>query len=275
MSATSPADLQVLRFLRERPAHAYAVAARLAAEGEAPDRATVYRRLDRMERGGLLVSSRAAGQGPARRVYRLAPLGERALRDELRDALSRLMEAYHAALPRRGGGGGRRAPPQGPVAMVSGSRLTGIELRILASYAKALPRQTFLVVPPGFEPPARVPPGLVVLEGAWGALPLRDKLVRLLFVNELPPARALGRSAKEWARVLAPAGTLHAISPAPLPRGVDPFVDFLAALQGELFPDVADAPSSDAVARALRGAFARVSEARVGGQRVWSARGPT
>jgi DNA-binding PadR family transcriptional regulator len=270
MVATSAADLRILRALRAQPAHAYAVAAQLAHEGETADRATVYRRLDRLERAGLLVSAPAAGLGPRRRVYRLSAAGTRALHDELREALDRLMGAYHAA-SRRGGGGGAWKPPAGPVGMVSGSRVGTLELRILAGYARARPRQAYLVVPPGVAAP-RPPPGLVVLEGAWAALPLRDAHLRLLFVNELPAARGLARAAREWARVLSPAGTLHAVAPAPLPRGVDPFVDFLAQAQAELFPDVAEAPASEAVTRALRGAFRDVEETREGSQRVWTAR---
>ncbi|MEA3198834.1 MAG: Transcriptional regulator PadR-like family [Thermoplasmata archaeon] len=270
MVATSGSDLRILRLLRAQPMHAYAVAARLAQEGETADRATVYRRLDRLERAGLLASSDAPGQGPRRRVYRVAPAGTRALHDELRGALDRLMAAYHDATRRRSGGGSRM--PEGPVAMVSGSRVGSLELRILGHYAAARPRQTFLVVPPGTALPGRAPPGLVVMEGAWSALPLRDAHARLLFVNELPPTRALPRAAREWARVLAPGGTLHAIAPAPLPRGLDPFVDFLADAQAQLFPDVAEAPASETVTKALRAAFRDVAEKREGPQRVWTAR---
>jgi hypothetical protein len=208
-------------------------------------------------------------------VYRLAPEGEGALRDELREALDRLMGAYHASTRRGpGGGGGAWRPPAGPVAMVSGSRVGAVETRILGGYARALPRQTYLVLPPGVDALGRLPPGLVTLAGTWSAIPLRDAHVRLLFVNELPPARSLARCAREWARVLSPSGTMHAVAPAPLPRGVDPFVDFLAQAQETLFPDVAQAPASDAVTRALRAAFRSVEEEREGGQRVWTAKGP-
>ncbi|GEM_PF-6226825 len=272
MDATSQRDLRILRLVRARPSHAYAIAAQLAAEGEGADRATVYRRLARLEEAGLLASSEARGQGPPRRVYRLAARGEEALREELREALDRLMGAYHASQRRGGSGGGAWRPPAGPVAMVSGSRVGAVELRILGAYARALPRQTYLVLPPGVPTPPRPPAGLVALEGTWSAVPLRDAHVRLLFVNELPPARSLARCAREWARVLSPAGTLHAVAPAPLPRGVDPFVDFLAQEQERLFPDVAQAPPSAAVTRALRGAFRSVEEDRDGGQRVWTAR---
>jgi hypothetical protein len=111
-----------------------------------------------------------------------------------------------------------------------------------------------------------------VVEGTWRALPFRDGYARTLFVNELPPARALAASAQEWRRVLAPGGSLHAIAPAPLPRGTDPFIDFLAELHDELFPDQAGGPAPERVDAALRAAFGRVERARESNQLVWTAR---
>jgi DNA-binding PadR family transcriptional regulator len=279
-----PLDLRLLRALGQQPAHGYGLVRDLAAQGPAPDRATVYRRLAALARAGLVAASKAPAPdgGPPRTVYRLSAAGEEMLREELRAALRLLQEAAHARLrarePRRGGGGrrrgGREPRPnfQGPIVFVSGSRLSGIELRILASMAQAQPRRVHLALPPGVALPGPAPAGVAVVEGAWASLPFRDGYTRLLMVNELPPSRGLARAAREWARVLAPSGTLHVVAPAPLPRGVDPFVDFLAGLHDELFPDQAGAPKPAAVTAALRERFASVDLGTESDQLVWTAR---
>lgn len=268
MPATSALDLRILRALRARPSHGYALARLL--EGEGPDRATVYRRLAALRAAGLVEAAAQRGAGPERKTYRLSRAGEERLRDELRAALALLVEAFadrlrRAAVPRPG-----RPALRAPVAFVSGSRLTGVELRIAGALAAAFPRKVHLVVPPGLDV-GRTPAGLVVMEGSWSAIPLRDGHARTMLVNELPPARALARAVAEWARVLAPGGRLHVVAPAPLPRGVDPFVDFLADVRDELHPDGAGAPEGAEVARALARRFDRISERREADQRVWSA----
>lgn len=266
-------DLRILRALRAQPKHGYALVAELAADGPAVDRATVYRRLAALARGGWIATSARKGRGAVRREHRLAPRGEQALREELRRAMELLLADHHARLRRdaRGSGMGR-ARVEGPVVFVSGSRISAVEARILASFAASAPRRTHLVLPPGVAAPASLPATVAVAEAPWSALPFRDAYARLVLVNELPPARGLARAAREWARVLARSGTLHVVAPAPLPRGVDPFVDYLAALNEELFPDVARAPAPAAVERALASALGRVEVAREGGQIVWTAR---
>lgn len=274
MVAYSGLDLRVLRALRAEPAHGYDLARTLAEGGARPDVATVYRRLRRLASAGLVRRRAERGRGPERQVYALSAAGEEALRDDLREAMRALLEAYDARW-RGGGRGGDGAAwrrLRGPLAFVSGSRLSGIELRILAALAGHLPRQVHLVLPPGVPVPGAAPPGVAVVEAPWAALPFRDAYAGVVMVNELPPARGLARAAAEWRRVLRPGGTLHVIAPAPLPRGVDAFVDFLADLHDELYPDQAAAPPPPAVRRALKEAFGRVEEAEEGHQRVWTCR---
>lgn len=257
MPATTPLDLRILRALARRPAHGYALARELADEGR--DRATVYRRLAALARGGLVVTSEEPGLGATRRSYRLTRAGEERLREELRDAMRVLMEAFAARMRPRAGGPSRVKPP---IVFVTGSRITGIELRIVASLSRAHPGRVHLVGREGSPP---------MLAGSWTEIPFRDAYARTLFVNELPPARSLVPAAREWARVLAPGGSLSVIAPAPLPRGVDPFVDFLAEVRDELHPDSAGAPAEAAVTRALSRAFDQVESRREADQRIWTA----
>ncbi|MCA1813733.1 MAG: PadR family transcriptional regulator [Halobacteriales archaeon] len=267
MPATMPRDRRLLRALRRGPAHGYGLAQELAGEA---DRATVYRRLGALQRAGLVHAQRIPGSGPDRKLLRLSPSGDAALRDELRDAMQLLLAAFDAQRPR--GGEGMRL--RGPIVVVSGSKLSAIELRILATFAQHAPRQTHLVLSPGARLPGAAPPGVAVSEAPWSALPFRDGYAKLLLCNEAPPSSALARAAREWGRVLHARGTLHVVGTAPLPRGVDPFVDFLAGLHAELFPDVARGPPAEALTEALRGAFRTVREEREADQLVWTARGP-
>jgi len=263
MAETTPLDRRLLRALRRPGSHAYALA-----QESADDRATVYRRLARLQAAGLVASRAEPGRGARRKTLRLTAAGQEALRDELRDALRLLLEAFDASAPRRGGEGGGDVKP--PVVFASGSRVSGVELRIARHLARAHPRAVHLVVPPGCQVDAR---GVPTMEAPWSALPFRDGYARTLFVNELPPARGLGAAASEWRRVLSRGGRVNVVAPAPLPRGVDPFVDWFAELQDELFPDQRGAPTSDAVTRALRERFAGVRSWRQGTQIVWTARG--
>lgn len=67
----------LLLLLREGAAHGYDLVERLSPFGFTSDPPVVYRNLRRMEREGLVTSSwDTTGRGPARRVYRLTPLGE-------------------------------------------------------------------------------------------------------------------------------------------------------------------------------------------------------
>lgn len=266
---TLPSDRPLLRRIRAMPTHAYAIAQELAAEG-GPDRATVYRRLRSLERSGLVAARAEAGQGARRRVLRLTARGEEALREELREAVRLLAEAFAAQAPRRGGGKRGRADP--PIVFVSGARISGVETRIVRSMARAHPRRVHLVVQPGVDV-ASATGAAPTLEAPWTALPFRDAYARTLFVNELPPARALAGAVREWARVLAPGGWGYVIAPAPIPRGVDPFVDFFADVQAELFPGQAPATDVPRVDEALREAFDRASRRQDVGQFVWTVRG--
>lgn len=274
MDATSPLDLRLLRALRE-PRHGYELAAVLARDG-GPDRATVYRRLAALSRAGLVARAVERGRGPVRQVVRLTPAGEAVLRDELRAALRLLCEAHdaHWRATRRGARGPSNL--EGPLVFVSASRMSGVELRILATMAGWMPRRVHLVLPPGMALPGEAPAGVAVVEAPWAALPFRDGYAGTLMVNELPPARGFPRAVREWRRVLAPHGTLSVIASAPLPRGLDRFVDFLADLHDELYPDQAGAPPPDEVTRVLRDAFGGVEDFPEANQRVWvaSPRGP-
>src|SRR5579883_1566109 len=77
-------DLLLLSIIAERPAHGYAIIARLRERsGGAFDlpEGTVYPALHRLERAGLLRSRWEPADGRSRRVYELSPAGREALRE--------------------------------------------------------------------------------------------------------------------------------------------------------------------------------------------------
>lgn len=256
MGATT-LDLRILRALRRRPAHGYALARELADEGR--DRATVYRRLAALARAGLVATTEEPGAGATRKSFRLTSAGEERLREELREAMRRLLDAFGSRVRTRAGAHPR---VRAPIVFVSGSRISGIELRIVAGLSRSFPGRVHLVGREGAAP---------MMAGSWTEIPFRDGYAQTLFVNELPPARALSAAVREWSRVLAPGGALNVVAPAPLPRGIDPFVDFLAELRDELHPDSAGAPSDEVVTRALARSYEGVELTREADQRIWTA----
>jgi DNA-binding PadR family transcriptional regulator len=271
MGANTDLDRRVLRALRAEPVHGYALAQVLALQG-GPDRATVYRRLQALARRGLVRQRSERGDGPPRKVWSLTGNGEEALRAELRDAMRLLLEAFDTRSRAGGGDGGAEEALRGPLVFVSGSRISGVELRILATMAEALPRRVHLVLPPGVPIPGGAPAGVAVVEAPWTALPFRDGYAGVVMVNELPAARVLVKASREWARVLAGDGVLHVIAPRPLPRGIEPFVDFLAELHDELYADQAGGPQPEQVTSALQAAFDDVGLDQESNQLVWTAR---
>ena len=74
-------DLCLLAVMREGPAYGYEMTKRLRARGlSIVGEGSIYPLLGRLERDGLVESSRAASNGgPPRKYYRLSPEGERAL----------------------------------------------------------------------------------------------------------------------------------------------------------------------------------------------------
>lgn len=79
-------DYLILFALNDGPLHGHGLLKWLEAEanGVPFDPANLYRSLRKLERDGLVVESRSAGegQGPPRRVYRLTQLGRSALKAE-------------------------------------------------------------------------------------------------------------------------------------------------------------------------------------------------
>ncbi|SRR5579883_3478961 len=77
-------DLLLLSIIAERPAHGYAIIARLrersAGTFDLPE-GTVYPALHRLERAGLLRSGWAPGANRSRRVYEITALGAEALQE--------------------------------------------------------------------------------------------------------------------------------------------------------------------------------------------------
>lgn len=70
----------LLLFLREGPAHGYALLERLDELGRPSDRGVVYRTLRLLERDDLVASAwEPSAAGPSRRSYRLTPRGEKML----------------------------------------------------------------------------------------------------------------------------------------------------------------------------------------------------
>ena len=92
----------LLLLLHHEPAHGYTLIDQLA-QYELPDLhpSVIYRNLRNMETKGWVTSSwdMAGGQGPPRRVYRLAPLGDEVLKayvDDLESAQTRITDLVNA-----------------------------------------------------------------------------------------------------------------------------------------------------------------------------------
>ena len=92
----------MLLLLHHRPAHGYTLIDQLGLyELPGLHPSVVYRNLRNMEAKGWVTSSWdfGGGQGPPRRVYRLAPLGDEALRayvDDLENVQTRITDLINA-----------------------------------------------------------------------------------------------------------------------------------------------------------------------------------
>jgi PadR family transcriptional regulator PadR len=97
----------LLLLLQQRPGHGYELMDRLSQREDDPDAnpALVYRTLRQLERNGLVSSSwDTGGQGPARRLYEIAPEGVKHLNDwadnirHTKRRLDRFLEEYEMLL---------------------------------------------------------------------------------------------------------------------------------------------------------------------------------
>ena len=70
----------LLFFLKDAPSHGYQLIERLQSSDylkEIPDPGVVYRHLRKLEQDDMVTSAFAPGDGPARKVYTLTPLGRK------------------------------------------------------------------------------------------------------------------------------------------------------------------------------------------------------
>jgi DNA-binding PadR family transcriptional regulator len=237
----------ILKMFGDREFHGYEVHKRLTLHNHRIEISRIYRVLNEMLREGLLEGRWEKSRfGPNKKVYRVGGNGRKELDSILSESIRTVHMFYGKYLMNLAPkvnilddicnplieGLGRK----GNLGLVTLQFSPMIE-NILRHIRGISPgTRMHLVKPMSLSVDLRLE-GLTVIDGTYNDIPLRDKLVDLLIVIDLPPGRSLRTTMKQWHRVLNTKGRLAILTPSILvERHNDPLTigDFVEKHEHEI-----------------------------------------
>jgi DNA-binding PadR family transcriptional regulator len=208
----------ILKMFRGREFYGYEVHKKLVSDGAKIEISRLYRVLGEMLREGLLESRWEKSQlGPKKRVYRLGEKGRKELDRILSDVIETVHEFYSEYLI--------NLPPEvnafNSICRMLSDNLRGNENivyvipkysapteRILRGLRSEVPEAKIYLVKPRSVVIDQKLDNIVLLDGTYNGIPLRDSFVDLLVFSGIPQKRFLEASLREGHRVLSQSGTL-------------------------------------------------------------------
>ncbi|MCJ7634252.1 PadR family transcriptional regulator [Candidatus Bathyarchaeota archaeon] len=231
----------ILRMFGNREFYGYEIHRMLAAEGLDVEIGRLYRILNEMSKEELIEGRWAKSQfGPNRRVYKLGVSGKSNLNKILLDAIVTVHSFYGLYLaslapklnifesivtPFVDGLVGNEN-----IALVT-EKYSPMYDAILSHLHEKVPQgKIFLVKPNSVQVDLRLG-NLLLMDGSYGDIPLKDDYVNLLLAIDLPNQDALKNAVKEWVRVINQKGKLAILTPTILiskfddPMSIGDFVE--------------------------------------------------
>lgn len=231
----------ILKMFGNREFYGYEIHKMLASEGFNVEISRLYRILGEMSKEGLLQGRWEKSQlGPDRRVYKLGTNGKNELNKILFDAISTVHSFYGMYLinlspkvnvidnimnPLIGG-----LKDNETIAFIT-SRYSPMNEVIVSYLHNKMPQgKIFLVKPKSISLDLRLD-NVLLMDGSFGDIPLKDDYVDLLFIIDLPNENALEKAVKEWRRVINKNGILAILTPTILvskyeePMSIGDFVE--------------------------------------------------
>jgi len=203
--------------------YGYEIHKRLASQGIQIDIGRLYNVLADMLTEGLLVCRwEKSAKGPQKRVYRLSEKGKKELDKILQDAID-TVHAYHAeyllSLPSSSKAFEDFALMVAPEVKAYyrmaffAQGFSIVDERILAVIKGRLTgSEIYVVCPKGVNLNLNVE-NVIFLHGEYESIPLKEKYVDLLIIEDLPSRQNLWKAAREWYRVTKEDGRLVLIAP--------------------------------------------------------------
>jgi DNA-binding PadR family transcriptional regulator len=231
----------ILKMFGSRELYGYEIHKMLAIEGSDVEISRLYRILNEMSKEGLLEGRWAKSQlGPERRLYTIGTNGRNELNKILLDAISTVHSFYGRYLvnlapkfnmiesiiiPLTGGLKGNEN-----IAFIA-PRCSPMYDVILSYLKREVPQgKIFFVEPKSVKSDLRRD-DILLVDGSYVDIPLKDDYVSLVFVIDLPNQDVLEKALKEWSRVINQNGTIAILTPSILvskyeePMSIGDFVE--------------------------------------------------
>ena len=231
----------ILKMFGNREFYGYEIHKMLAVEGFDVEISRLYRILNEMSKEGLLEGRWAKSQfGPNRRIYNLGINGNNSLNKILLDAIVTVHSFYGlylTGLAPKVNILERMVTPfvdglvgNENIALVV-AKYSPMYDAILSHLHQKVPQgKIFLVKPKALQVDLKLD-NLLLMDGSYGDIPLKDDYVNLLVAIDLPNEDALLNALKEWVRVINQKGKLAILTPTILiskfddPMSIGDFVE--------------------------------------------------
>ncbi len=212
----------ILKMFGDREFYGYDVHKKISALNVKIEMSRLYRVLNEMLREGLLESRWEKSRlGPRKRVYRLGEKGKKELDNILLDAIKTLHMFYGKYVI--------ELPSQAnPIRNLCNLLVDGLkegtlgylveeysgmhEIMVRQLHDRVPDITKYLVKPSSVQMELRLE-NLILLNGAYNNIPLRNDYLDLLIVVDLPPVDSLEEALKEWHRVVRREGRLAVLTP--------------------------------------------------------------
>jgi DNA-binding PadR family transcriptional regulator len=214
----------ILKMVVNREFYGYEIHKMLAKEGWDIELSRLYRILNEMSKEGLLEGRWAKSQlGPKRRLYAIGANGRNELNGLLLDAISTVHSFYGRYLA-------SLAPKFNMIESIISPLTCGLKgnenIAFIApgyspmydavlSYLKLVVPQgkVFFIESKSAKLDLRLD-GVLLIDGSYVDIPLKDDYVSLVFVIDLPGQNVLEKALKEWSRVINDKGKLAILTPS-------------------------------------------------------------
>ncbi|MCJ7634064.1 PadR family transcriptional regulator [Candidatus Bathyarchaeota archaeon] len=231
----------ILKMFGNREFYGYEIHRMLASEGLDVEISRLYRILNEMSKEGLIEGRWAKSQfGPNRRIYKLGVNGRNGLNKILLDAIITVHSFYGLYLtnlipkfniieslvhPFVDGLSGNEN-----IAFITAKYSPMYDVLVSHLHQKVPHGKVFFIKPKSVQVDLRLS-NLLLMDGSYGDIPLKDDYVNLLLAIDLPNEDALEKALKEWFRVINQNGKLAILTPTILvskcddPMSIGDFVE--------------------------------------------------
>lgn len=214
----------ILKISRGREFYGYELHKKLSSETVDVEISRFYRVLARMLNEGYLESHWEKSQsGPKKRVYRLGQKGRKELNKILLDSIKTVHDFYGdylLNLPSESDVFDRicthlthELKGQSNVACLVTSEYLPMYERMVCTLRGKIPQGKIYLVKPSSVDVKLKPNDVMVLDGAFDDIPLKDSYLDLLVFTDVPRSDILGTALREWHRALTRHGTLGILIP--------------------------------------------------------------